>query len=465
MMKLISTLSAYLRYSACLLIFVGLTACGDDKQSTPDTPPVINPVATESNTTPDTVPTTPGTAPTAPGITPDRLAAPGMECSCDADCASVDGQTGICFSGVCMVEAIPYDTCDEDDLSLNCPEGFQCWPLDIGTDYFPHFCWPDCDSYGCDGTCDEDGSCAPLDNAPICENSCAQRCHVCPTGQTLTADGCATVQLPTPATTPPMPPPAGPGPVCDNLPASSCAEGAPCGNLSTFSPRTTSYYDDYPINGETFNNQYRSYLQQDLINIVNYATALVECKTANWTSGNRDPLGLGDMSESDGAIPGTSINRPGHPPGTHLNGYDIDLAYYQINTPDNRLREVCDSNDMHHCVGQPDRLDPWRTALFLGTVFEFDDTIRVIGVDGKIGPLIETAMRKLCETDWLSDLACANITPYPNLAYEVVDNGLGWYLFHHHHAHISAHSRSSRIVTSSVSQRPVVRVRFKKQRH
>ena len=35
---------------------------------------------------------------------------------------------------------------------------------------------------------------------------------------------------------------------------------------------------------------------------------------------------------------GTAIGSPGHPQGTHVNGNDIDLAYYQVNTANNYLR-------------------------------------------------------------------------------------------------------------------------------
>ena len=82
----------------------------------------------------------------------------------------------------------------------------------------------------------------------------------------------------------------------------------------------------------------------------------------------------------------------------------------------------------------PDRrtLDVWRHALFLGAVFESSRT-RVVGVDGKAGPKLVSALNTLCMNNWLSTAACNNI----QLAYEVTNNGQGWYYHHHHHAHIS----------------------------
>jgi hypothetical protein len=57
----------------------------------------------------------------------------------------------------------------------------------------------------------------------------------------------------------------------------------------------------------------------------------------------------------------------------------------------------------------------------------------VIGVDGKAGPKILSAMNQLCSSGWLSAAACNNAV----LAYETTNNGQGWYYHHHHHAHIS----------------------------
>jgi len=49
-----------------------------------------------------------------------------------------------------------------------------------------------------------------------------------------------------------------------------------------FNPRTTAHYDDYPINGETAANQYRSYLRRDLMMLIDYASARTYCKSAGW---------------------------------------------------------------------------------------------------------------------------------------------------------------------------------------
>ncbi|MBA3818885.1 MAG: hypothetical protein H0X17_08335, partial [Deltaproteobacteria bacterium] len=283
----------------------------------------------------------------------------------------------------------------------------------------------------CSGTCDADGSCAPGmgdDCDPACGTACSCTETSCGAGNRCVGGECVPEAGGGPG--------AGPGPACPSLPARDCT-GPTCGQLVSFNPRANDAWDDYPINGETAANQYRSFLRRDLMMLIAYASSKTDCKSEGWTTGNGGALGLGDMSEANGAIPGTSVGSPGHPAGTHVNGTDIDLGYYQVGTANNRLRPICEhtsstGQDQYHCVGDPTYLDPWRTAMFLGAVFESTRT-RVIGVDGKAGPLLLAALDTLCTDGWLSGLACGNVA----LAYETTNMGQGWYQFHHHHAHIS----------------------------
>lgn len=228
----------------------------------------------------------------------------------------------------------------------------------------------------------------------------------------------------------------GPGPTC-TLPTRDCA-GAGCATMSQFLPVMGPGYDNYPLNGETLQDQYRSFARQDLQMLVKYASAYVDCKAQGWTTGNGKPIGLGDMSEANGAIPGTRENDPGHPAGTHVNGFDMDIAYHQVTSPNNYLRPVCPhtsgGQDQYRCTAAPNNLDVWRTALFLGAFFT-SSRVRVIGVDGKIGALADQAMQVLCANQWLPQSACTNAKS--RLAYETTDMGRGWYHFHHHHLHVS----------------------------
>ena len=234
----------------------------------------------------------------------------------------------------------------------------------------------------------------------------------------------------------------GPGPGafvdkgCDLPPLECEGTKAYCDELIQFEPVEGYGYIDYPENGESYANQYRSWLRREGFIAIKYAAAKVACYADDWEFGNGGPIGLIDMSEENGDIPGTSVGSAGHPNGTHEDGQDIDVAYYQVNTSDNRARPICDhyeaGSEAHHCTAPPHLLDPWREALFLGALFEHP-RMRVIGCDGQAGTMIIGAMENLCENGWLGSYACNNVA----LAYETVNTGAGWYLFHHHHVHVS----------------------------
>ncbi len=228
-----------------------------------------------------------------------------------------------------------------------------------------------------------------------------------------------------------------PGPQCDDLPPLHCVGGSEyCGELVQFNPSEGEGYIDFPMNGETWNDQFRSYVRRDLMMLISYASAKVACKSASWDYGSSAPLGLVDMSEADGSIPGTSIGYPAHPPGTHENGKDIDTAYYQLYAADNKGRSVGvhyeGETDTQHLLESPYALDPWRTALYLAYLAEHP-RLRVIGVDGQIGIRLEETFDELSEIGWF-DPGIREAIP---LAYEVEDTGRGWFKFHHHHMHVS----------------------------
>ncbi|MDP7040207.1 MAG: hypothetical protein QGI45_13690 [Myxococcota bacterium] len=241
--------------------------------------------------------------------------------------------------------------------------------------------------------------------------------------------------------------PATPSLSCSAIPASLCDDTdvtcvpdwqctSNCSQLIPFEPIHGDGYWNYPLNGESNANQYRSYVRRDAMMLIKYAASSVRCMETNWNFGVQEPLGLGDMSEGNGAIPGTSIGQPGHPDGTHENGFDLDIAYYQMTSNDNTLRSVCPhvsgGYDQNHCVSSPDNFDVWRTAVFFAKLHD-SPYLRVIGVDGKIGPMVESAVTQMCNAGWISGNACAT----SKLAYETSNQGQGWYYFHHHHFHVS----------------------------
>ncbi|MCA9527949.1 MAG: hypothetical protein KC549_16795, partial [Myxococcales bacterium] len=335
-------------------------------------------------------------------------------CPAGAECFQLQGGDTVCL-----------DTCRN---AAECRDGYACRP-DISA------CMPGCTADDCpDGTiCTEEGLC---EEPPCTPNSCAEGTICADSGRCVIDIGA---------------PPAGPVPQCDNIPDWRCEGGeANCGQLIQFMPNQGPGYWDYPANGETNANQYRSWARRDAVMLAKYAAAMTECRTRGWAFGNGGPVCIGDCSEQNGAIPGTSVGSPGHPEGTHTNGYDMDMGYFQVNTDNNWMRPICDhyenGREAYHCTGEPYALDPWRTAMYLG-FFHHSPQTRVIGVDGRVGGLVDSAMDQLCEAGYMDGGACVARTR--KITYEPTNEGRGWFLFHHHHWHISLTTRRNAGLNSS----------------
>lgn len=204
-----------------------------------------------------------------------------------------------------------------------------------------------------------------------------------------------------------------------------------CDELVRFTPSIGTGYEDVEEDDERDADTSTSYIRRDLMLRVQYAAAVVAC-----SDDNPRPIALGDASERDGSTPGTRKGRPRHLAGTHENGRDLDIAYFQTGTANNHIRAICNhvrhGVDEFHCVEPPAHLDATRTALLIGAIFE-DHHIRAIGVDGQAAPMLEAAIRSLCDAHRIAKDACARV----HLSYETTDQHHGWFRFHHKHLHVS----------------------------
>ncbi|MFH1808136.1 MAG: hypothetical protein ABIJ09_05290 [Pseudomonadota bacterium] len=344
----------------------------------------------------------------------------------DGYCIQFGCDSAACPGGSSCVQVgdTSYACLDSCLSGADCRPGYDCLRAGDGV----AVCYPYCET---SSDCGQGLACV--------DNTCVSACTAssCPSGN-LCVDGRCVVDVGQGPGTNTRFPLGTLGSTCPQLPPLQCTAGAAaCNAIEFFAPVLGPGYDNYPLNGETASNQYRSYLRHDAQMMIKYAAAYVDCLARDWSAGNGGAIGLGDMSEQNGAIPGTSVNSPGHPTGTHTNGFDIDMGYFQVNTADNKLRAVCDhvqnGQDAYHCVSAPYLLDPWRTALYIGALFEHP-SLRIIGVDGKVGPLVRSAITQLCTGGWLSNYACSRTA---RMTYEETDEGRGWFQFHHHHFHVS----------------------------
>ena len=241
-----------------------------------------------------------------------------------------------------------------------------------------------------------------------------------------------------------------PGQQCDELPPLFCVGDLYyCSELVPFEPRTGEGYVKQCNAGSVEQDQSYSYIRRDLMMLIKYATAKVACKTEDWDYGNYEPLALLDMSEEDGSTPTNPSGTLRHPPVSHRYGNDIDTAYYQIYAADNLARPVGVHHDgyyeAYHLTGPPYALDAWRTALY-NTYLSEHPLLRVIGVDGQIGPVLDDALNALVDSGWIDPDLRASIP----MVYEVDNMGYGFYYHHHHHTHISMNTVYDMVADSAL---------------
>jgi hypothetical protein len=361
----------------------------------------------------------------------------------DSQCATAcEDACALPGSRQCAAAGQGYQVCDDhdDDGCLDWGEPVPCVEPDVCSEgQCVATCTDECvqDATRCAGNgvqtcgehdgdaCVEWGAPVPCDGSDTCVSGaclCQPDCSSQPTGGD---DGCG-------GTCPgAWEPPAGPGPDCPDLPPVLCdgLDGA-CDELIQFDPLQDEGYFDALYGGAPPDDA-RNWASRHVVHAVQYAAAFVACKAAGWEAGNGGPLGLGDMSMEDGSAPS------GHPASTFEGGVDMNTAYYQDGTEDNGFRDICDREGQQHCVAPPHLLDAWRTALFIGALHDATD-LRVIGVDGQVGLVVDEKLAWLCANGWLDNGACEA----DKLAYEVEDTGAGWFLFHYHRMHVSFFTHS-----------------------
>jgi hypothetical protein len=203
---------------------------------------------------------------------------------------------------------------------------------------------------------------------------------------------------------------------CDDVFSDDSEDGS-CNRIMQF-PAAVEKYQGYLVSHE----QHYSNLRREVAYLVQWATAEV---TAEFPGTN--PLGLLDMGQADGDTPGRMDDSLRHPEGTHVNGNDLDIAYYQTGT-DNLGREVCE-NDGYNCTGPATLLDAERTAYFIALLTR-SPNLRVIGVDTEVAEDVLDAADDLYDSGMLTSTDLSRIGSY--MAYDTE----GW-PFHHHHMHVS----------------------------
>lgn len=422
---------------------------GDGVEDVLDTPP-----GQDANPEPDTAPER--DAPDnqddvldGPPDTPPQAGPPGSRCGCDDDCAPHQGSAGRCVTGICMIEA--SGTCSFRGSPDECPQGGRCWPLRNFDDH--PICWPDCDAFDCEGNCDDDGSCAPRSGWD-CDVSCGEFCNgdgsdracaednprgYCEEGELCDDGVCVTLCTPD-----------NPDGFCQAgytcvggacIPNEGCGDwqcdlGSACDDIIAFPGPTD------PMDPDAFALGYfidthldYAYLRRDLVILTQWATCQMRERFPELP-----PLGLADLTQSDGRIPGTDVGNTRHPSGTH-DGSDLDIAYYQTDGV-NDAQIICGDgsdrngngtrgtfNDGRFCTTEENIVDIEQQTYFMALLAHHRGW-RIVGVDVTLADDIEA------EVDRLESLGIITSTVYNRLQSLGYGESGGW-AFHHHHIHVS----------------------------
>ena len=323
-------------------------------------------------------------------------------CTSSADCAGLTGASCVFSSGSSKLCGV---VCDGDNP--HCPAGLGCtWHPTSGA----YFCSGDPGSVCGNGRLEPGEDC---DGADLDNLGCKAFGH---SGGSLKCKAC---RFDTTSCT---------GTSSCKLPPRRCTQGTDCLKQEAMLPRTGG--DGFKV----YTLSQWSYLRRDTFVLVKYAAAATACALpGSW------PISMADGSASDGTTPKDSKGNYRHPPGSHANGVDIDVAYYQTGTKDHDPRPVCDETNsagvkVNHCTETPDTLDLTRSTFFLAKMFE-SGRIRVAGVDGMIGPLMMIEADKLYKSQMVSGRSLRTLKK--RLRWEITNTGQGWYLSHHHHVHVS----------------------------
>jgi len=368
---------------------------------------------------------------------------PGSSCSCDDECIGTETHPGVCVRGICM--QLPTGECSGGS-SEECPDGSRCW-REAESDQ--PVCWPDCASHDCDASCDDDGSCVPPRDGE-CDALCGSFCGEAPCSpdnpmghgagddQVCLDGACVGTCTPT-----------NPDGYCP--PGSECVEGS-CegdGSCPTWVCTGPSCTELVELSGSIdpdsstatedgyFIDTYRKYawIRRDLAMLIEHAA----CMVAQRFPGTR-PIGISDLSQSDGRTPGLDVGRARHPTSTHR-GNDMDLAYYQTDGL-NDTQIVCGDgsdrngngrpgtyNDGYFCTTEENIVD-WPRQAYWFAMLATNPLVRVFGIDQTMPDDFREHLADQLERGWITADQHERAT---KLGY----GSSGGWQFHHHHTHMS----------------------------
>jgi hypothetical protein len=88
-------------------------------------------------------------------------------------------------------------------------------------------------------------------------------------------------------------------------------------------------------------------------------------------------VGVDDLSQADGEIPGTDVGEPRHPAPSHTKGFSADLNYFRLNGKTLEDSPACPSKTREFCEG-PHDVDVVPTARFFAHLAKSKRLVQII---------------------------------------------------------------------------------------
>lgn len=146
------------------------------------------------------------------------------------------------------------------------------------------------------------------------------------------------------------------------------------------------------------------------------------------------PITICDCSTVDGETPAGR-----HPGAAHDGGVNFDVTYYMKRPGDAVNYVVCPINEDGHCTGPATDLDAPRQAYFFACLGRLDmelggRLLSKMAVDAWVQAAVTPELDRLEAKGTFTPAAIGRAR---KLVYsEAVDQGTGWFRFHHNHTHL-----------------------------
>lgn len=134
------------------------------------------------------------------------------------------------------------------------------------------------------------------------------------------------------------------------------------------------------------------------------------------------PFGVADLSQANGAIPGTDVGAARHPAPSHTKGFSVDITYLRLNGKTLEDSPACPSKTRELCEG-PHDVDVVPTARVMAHMARTKRVVQII-----VDPMMNTDVGRA-----LDDLASAGVAGASD-ARKVLTSGVP---FHADHFHVS----------------------------